>query len=123
MRDSVSEVYEGGQEPVDEDQPVLRAGTDRPLPEPGGKPGLMPFVPQRTCPGSGFSDHISRQARDPPVAGDRCTRRVPHHRTMIDDQEPGVSPPTVHEVVTLTSAPSSSDVSKSCSRLAISRPP
>ncbi len=37
--------------------------------------------------------------RDPPVADDRCTRRVAHHTTMIDDQELDASPPTVHEPV------------------------
>jgi hypothetical protein len=37
----VAKVHEGGQEPVDEAQPVLRAGTDHPLPEPGDKPGLV----------------------------------------------------------------------------------
>ncbi|MCK1823787.1 hypothetical protein MTQ10_30490, partial [Streptomyces sp. XM83C] len=40
-----------------------------------------------------------RQARDPPVADDRCTRHIPHHTTMIDDRELDASPPTVHELV------------------------
>lgn len=48
--------------------------------------------------GHELSDHIGRQARDPPVADDRCTRRIPHHTTMIDDQELNTSPPTVHEL-------------------------
>ncbi|CAM5600814.1 hypothetical protein SDIAM103S_05761 [Streptomyces diastaticus subsp. diastaticus] len=46
-----------------------------------------------------FSNHVSRQARDPPVADDCCTRRVSHHMTMIDDQVSDVSPLTVHELV------------------------
>ncbi len=99
MSDPVTEVHEGGQEPVDEDQPVLRASAYGPLPLPGRKPGLMPFMPQRTQLGHEFSDHASRQARDPTVADDRCTRRVPHHTTVIDDQELDASPPTVHELV------------------------
>jgi hypothetical protein len=97
--DPVSEVHEGGQEPVDEDQPVLRAGTDRPLPRPGCKPGPVPFMPQRTKLSHEFSNHVGRQAHDSPVAGDRCTRRVPHHTTMVDGQELDASPPTVHELV------------------------
>jgi hypothetical protein len=92
-------VHEGGQEPVDEHQPVLRAPAQRPLPRPGGKPGLVPFMPQRTKLSHEFSNHTGRQARDPPVADDRCTRRVPHHKTMIDDQKLDASPLTVHELV------------------------
>ncbi|WP_256337805.1 hypothetical protein, partial [Streptomyces fradiae] len=89
---------ESGQEPVDEDEPVLRAGAHGPLPRPGRKPGLVPFTPQRAQFGHEFSDHVSRQTRDPPVADDRCTRCVPHHTTMIDDQERNASPPTMHEL-------------------------
>jgi hypothetical protein len=59
----------------------------------------MPFMPQRAKFSHEFSDHIGRQTRDRPVADDRCTRHVPHHTTMIDDQERDVSPPTVHELV------------------------
>ncbi|MGV9248977.1 hypothetical protein [Streptomyces sp. NPDC003710] len=83
----MAEVHERGQEPVDEDQPVLRTGAHGPLPWPGCEHGLVPFMPQRNYFGDWFSDHISRQARDPPVADDRCPRRVPHHETMIDDRE------------------------------------
>ena len=82
VRGPVTEVHERGQEPVDEEQPVLRAGTDRRLPWPGRKSGLVPFVPQRAQPGHEFGDRAGREARDPPVADDRdrCTRRVrrPH---------------------------------------------
>lgn len=70
-----------------------------PLPRPGRKPGLVPVVPQRAKPSHKFSDHVGRQARDPPVAGDRCARRVPHHTTMINGQKLDASPPTVHELV------------------------
>ncbi|MFF2206061.1 hypothetical protein [Streptomyces sp. NPDC058145] len=88
-----------GQEPVDEYQPVLRAGAYGPLTRPGRELGVVPFVPQRTNLSDKFSDHIGRQARDPPVADDCCTTRAPHHTTMIDDQELDGSPPIVHEVV------------------------
>ncbi len=46
-------------------------------------------------------DHISRQARNSPIADDNCTGCVPHHKSMIDDQGLGASPPTVHELVGL----------------------
>lgn len=101
MGDPVSGVHEGGQEPVDEHQPVLRACAHSPFPRPGSEPGLVTLVPQRADFRYEFSNHVNRQARDPPVADDRCTRRVPHQMTMIDDQEPDVSPLTVHELVRL----------------------
>ncbi|MEU8998434.1 hypothetical protein AB0C95_27020 [Streptomyces caniferus] len=55
---------ERGQETVDEHQPVLRTGAHGSLPRPGGQPGLMPFLPQRTYFGQEFSDRFDRQARD-----------------------------------------------------------
>lgn len=92
-------MHERDQETVDEHQLVLRAGAHRPLPWPERELGLVPLVPQRAYLSNEFSNHRSRQARDPPVAGDRFTRPVPHHMTMIDDQEFDASPPTVHELV------------------------
>ncbi|MFE3168955.1 hypothetical protein [Streptomyces sp. NPDC059224] len=65
------------QKPGDEHEPVLRTGTDRTLPRSGHEHGLVPVVPQRTYLGYEFSDHCGRQARDPPVADDCFTRRVP----------------------------------------------
>jgi len=97
----VSQVHEGGQDPIDEDLPALRASAPSAPPWPGDKSGLVPFMAQRAKLSHEFSDHAGRQAGDPPVADDRCTRRVPHHMTMIDDQEPDVSPLTVHELVRL----------------------
>lgn len=99
MRGGMPEVHERGQKPVDEHQPVLRSGAHSALPRTGRKLGLVPFVPQRAELCDQFSDHVGRQARDPPVADDRCTRCVPHHMAMIDDQRPDVSPLTVHELV------------------------
>ncbi|HLL33639.1 MAG TPA: hypothetical protein VK545_07045, partial [Streptomyces sp.] len=66
-------------------------GARGPLPWPERKPRLVPSMPQRAK----FGDHVGRQAGDPSAAGDRCASRVPHHKTMIDDQEIDASPPTV----------------------------
>lgn len=41
----VAKVDERGQEPVDEDQPVLCPGSDRPFPWPGLQSRLVPFMP------------------------------------------------------------------------------
>ncbi|MFI8917392.1 hypothetical protein ACIGW4_38145, partial [Streptomyces sp. NPDC053513] len=95
----MTEMDEGGQKPVDEHQPVLRTGAHGPLPRPGGKRGLVTLMPQRADLGDEFSNHLSCQARDPAIADDRCTSRVPHHSTMINHLRLDVSPLTVHELV------------------------
>ncbi|MFE3337861.1 hypothetical protein ACFXKE_40470, partial [Streptomyces sp. NPDC059202] len=59
----------------------------------------MTLMPQRIHLGDELSNHLGRHARDPTVADDHCTRRVPHHPTMIDHPRLDVSPPTVHELV------------------------
>jgi hypothetical protein len=59
----VTEMDERGQEPVDEHQPVLRAGTHCPLPLARGKPGLVTLMPQR----ADFS-HEFWPSRSPPGA-------------------------------------------------------
>ena len=80
VRGGMPEVHERGQKPVDEHQPVLRSGAHSTLPRTGRKPGLVPFVPQRAKLCNEFSDHVGRQARDPPVADDRCTSAFPTTR-------------------------------------------
>jgi hypothetical protein len=90
---------QGGEQPIDEHQTVLRTGAYCSLPLPGGEPGLVVLVPQRADLNNEFSNHFGCQASDPPVASDHCTSRIPHHTTMINNQEPDVSPPTVHELV------------------------
>lgn len=79
MSNPVAKMHQRGKQPVDEDQAVLRTGDHRTLPRPGRKPGLVPLMPQRADLGDEFSDHGCRQARDPPVADDRCARHVPCH--------------------------------------------
>ena len=108
VRGGMPQVHEGGQEPVDEDQPVFRTRAHSALPRPGRKRGLVPFVPQRAELRHEFGDHVGRQARDPPVADDRCTRRVSHHTTMIDDQKLDASPLTVDELARQSGAPCAS---------------
>ncbi|MDX3427306.1 hypothetical protein PV440_42585, partial [Streptomyces sp. ME02-6985-2c] len=80
----MTKMDERGQEPVDEHQPVLRAGAHGPLPRSSGKFRLVTLLPQRTDLLDEFSNHSGSQARDPPITDDRRTRRVPHHPTMIN---------------------------------------
>ncbi|WP_327720283.1 hypothetical protein OG381_36760 [Streptomyces sp. NBC_00490] len=99
----MTEMDQGGQQPVDEHQLVLRTSAYGPLPWPGYEPGLVALVPQRADLRDEFTDHVGRQARDPPVADEHCASCIPHHMTMINDQELDVSPPTMHELVRLMS--------------------
>ncbi|WP_237527133.1 hypothetical protein, partial [Streptomyces sp. SID2119] len=66
-------------------------------PRPGRKPGPVPLVPQQPYLSDEFRYHRRRQARDPPVADNRCARRVPHHTAMIGYTALDVPPLTVHE--------------------------
>lgn len=58
VRGCVPEVHEGGQEPVGEDQPVLRPGAHSPLPQSRREPGLVAFMSQRAHFSAEFSDHV-----------------------------------------------------------------
>ncbi|MFJ2061405.1 hypothetical protein ACIOMM_36745, partial [Streptomyces sp. NPDC087908] len=75
---------------------------------------LVTLMPQRPHLGHEFSDHIGRQARNPTIADDYCTSRVPHHPTMINHPELDVSPPTVHELVRPTPATLPSSLAAAC---------
>jgi hypothetical protein len=114
VRGGTPEVHKHGQKPVYEHQPVLRTRAHGPLPRPGRKLDLVPFVPQRAQLCDEFSDHVDRQARDSTVTDDRCTRRVPHHTTMIDDQTLDTSLLTVHELA--SSAHEKCSARSRCSR-------
>lgn len=59
VRGRVPQVHKGGQEPADEHQPALRDGTDRPFPQPGRKPGVVLFMPQRAGSGAEFGDRVA----------------------------------------------------------------
>lgn len=95
----VTKVDQGGQQAVDEHQAVFRTAAHGPLPRSGSKPGLVTLMPQRPDLRDEFSNHSARQARDPPVADDRCSSRVPHHPTMINHHGLDNSPLNVHELV------------------------
>jgi hypothetical protein len=55
MGDPVAQVHQGGQQPVDEHQPVPGAGPDRPLPRPIGQPRVLARLPARPQ----FDDQLS----------------------------------------------------------------
>ncbi|MFI0013662.1 MULTISPECIES: hypothetical protein [Streptomyces griseus group] len=84
----MAEMDEGGQEPVDEREPVHRTGAHSTLSRPRSQLGLVTFVPQRTQIGDEFNDYIGRKPCDPTVVDDHCTSHVPQHSTITNDPEP-----------------------------------
>lgn len=79
MRRAMAQTHQRGQQPIDEDELVLRPGSCRPLPWPSSKPSLMQLVPQRPCLSNEFSDHRRRQAGDPVRRHDQLTHPSRHH--------------------------------------------
>lgn len=61
VRGPLPEVHEGGQEPVDEHEPVLRAGAHRPLPRPGRK--AWPYAVHATTGQTATSSAITSAER------------------------------------------------------------
>ncbi|MEU0235661.1 MULTISPECIES: hypothetical protein [unclassified Streptomyces] len=57
MSDTVTEMDESGQEPVDEHRLVLSTGAYGPLPRSRGQRGPVTLMPQRAQPSDKFSDH------------------------------------------------------------------
>jgi len=62
VRDPVAQVHEGGQQPVNEHQPVPGTGPDRPLPRPNGQPCVLARLPARPH----FDDQLSEDLRGQP---------------------------------------------------------
>lgn len=87
MSGAVAQIHQRGQQPVDEDEPVLRPGSHRPPPRPSREPSVMLLVPQRPYLGDEFSDHIRRQPGDPVLRHDQLTRPSPYHDQC--NEQPG----------------------------------
>ncbi len=70
MGDSVAQVHQGAQQPVDEHQPVPGAGSDRSLSRPNDRPCVLACLPAR----SQLDDQLSEDLWGPPghpAVGDR----------------------------------------------------
>ncbi len=59
MGDSVAQVQEGGQQPVDDHQPIRGAGADRPLTRPIGQSCVPTCLPARPELGDQIGEHFS----------------------------------------------------------------
>ena len=55
-------MHEGGQQPIDEDQPVPGTGSDRPPARPIGQPGVLACLPARPELGDQFRQDLSGQS-------------------------------------------------------------
>lgn len=79
MSGAMTQIHQGRQQAVDDDELVLRPGSYSPPPRPGREPSLMLLMPQRPHLGDEFRDHIRRQPSDPVLRHDQLTRPSPHH--------------------------------------------
>jgi hypothetical protein len=93
---------EGGQEPVDEHEPVLRTGAHSTLPRPRGQLGLVTLMPQRANLGDEFSDHLGRQPVICRLRMIAARARLPTTQTMINDHSLDVPPLLIPNVVVNT---------------------
>ena len=82
MRGAVAQTHQRGQQPIDEDELVLRPGSYRPLPWPSGKPSLMQLVSQRPYLSDEFSDHRRRQRGDPVLQALQAEAKDPENEIL-----------------------------------------
>jgi hypothetical protein len=81
--DPVAQVHQGGQQPVDEHQPVPGTGPDRPLPRPIGQPCLLARLPARPELGDQLSQHFPGQSGHPTIGDGGGSGQGPRHTTTL----------------------------------------
>jgi hypothetical protein len=79
MGNSVTQVHQGGQQPVDEPQPVPGAGSDRPSARPIGPPR----VPARTQLGDQLNQGRRGQPGHPTIGDSGGSGQAPRHTTTV----------------------------------------
>ncbi len=79
MGGAMAQIDQCRQQAVDEDELVLRPGSDRPPLRSSREPSVMLLVPQRPHLSNEFSDHLRRQPHNPVLRHDQLTRPSPHH--------------------------------------------
>ncbi len=67
MGDPVAQVHQGGQQPVEEHQPVPGTGSDRPPTRPIGQPRVLTRLPARPELGDQLSQHFPGQPGHPAI--------------------------------------------------------
>jgi len=67
MGDSMAQMHEGGQQPIEERQPVPGTGSDRPLPWPIGPSRFPAVLPTRPPLGNQLSHGLTGQSGHPAI--------------------------------------------------------
>jgi hypothetical protein len=104
MGHSVAQVHQGGQQPVDEHQPVPGTRPDRPPPpRPIGQPRVPARLSARSQLGDQLSQNLPGQPGHPAIGDSGGTGQRPRHATTLlrpSHQPEHAVPLTMHEVVT-----------------------
>jgi hypothetical protein len=83
MGDSVAQVHQGGQQPVEEHQPVPGAGADCPLPGPIGQPRVLACLPARSQLGDQLGQDLPGQSGHPAIGDSGGTGKSARHITTL----------------------------------------
>ena len=83
MGDPVAQMDQGGQQPVDEHQPVPGAGSDRPPARPIGQPCVLACLPARSQFGDQFGQDLSGQSGHPAIGNSGSTSQSPRPTTTL----------------------------------------
>ena len=83
MGDSMAQVDQGGQQPVDEHQPMPGAGPDRPLTWPIGQACLPARLPSRPELDDQLSEDLREQSGHPAFSDSGGTGQAPRHPTTL----------------------------------------
>jgi hypothetical protein len=86
--DAVAQVHQGGQQPVDEHQPVLCTGADRPPARPIGQSRVLARLPARPQLGDQLRQDLPGTIRS---LGDRRQRRLGSGSSTHQDLAPSVT--------------------------------
>ena len=83
MCDPVAQVHQGGQQSVDEHQPVPSTGSDRPPARPIGQPRVLMRLPARPELGDQLRQHFPGQSGHSAIGDSGGSRQRPGHTTTL----------------------------------------
>ncbi len=83
MGDPVTQVHQGGQQPVHEHQPVPGASSDRPLARPIGQPCVLARLPARSQLGDQLRQNLRGQSGHSAIGDSGGTGKSARHITTL----------------------------------------
>jgi len=85
----VAQVHQGGQQPVEEHQPVPGTGPDRPPARPIGQPRILARLPARSQLGDQLSQDLSGQSGHMAIGDNGGTGQAPWQTPTLPIFQPG----------------------------------